>query len=192
LLDLNARRVPSPGSVWNRSTRRRGGWHPSAIARDPTRGVGTLNCETYRGRIVWGRSKWIRSAVDSKKRRQRQLPEREWIVHEKPELRIVDEELWQAVKRRQARQSQIIGERVKKGLAKSSAIHTGRTSQHLFSNLLVCAKCGSKFTLANRRSYGCSGFINGRVCDVGIYVRRDVVETLLLAQIKNDLLGGKS
>ena len=40
-IDLNARGVPSPGSTWKRSTRRRGGWAPSAIAGDRKRGVGT-------------------------------------------------------------------------------------------------------------------------------------------------------
>lgn len=50
--DLNARRVTSPGSTWKRELRRRGGWVASCIAGAPKRGIGILNWDLYRGRIV--------------------------------------------------------------------------------------------------------------------------------------------
>lgn len=37
---LNGEGVPSPGSSWARATRRRGGWAPSGINGDPSRGIG--------------------------------------------------------------------------------------------------------------------------------------------------------
>ena len=57
-----------PGSTWNRSSRRRGGWHPSAIGGDPTRGIGVLNNEAYIGRTIWNRSKWIKYPDTGKRR----------------------------------------------------------------------------------------------------------------------------
>ena len=59
---LNADRIPSPGSSWNRTARRRSGWLASAINGDPSRGLGILNNDLYRGVLVWNRSRWIRSA----------------------------------------------------------------------------------------------------------------------------------
>jgi len=41
--ELNRRKVPSPGSTWNRTSRRRGGWQPSAIGGPPKRGIGMMN-----------------------------------------------------------------------------------------------------------------------------------------------------
>ena len=140
--DLNARHIPSPGSTWKRALRRRGGWVASCIAGDPKRGVGILNCELYVGRVVWNRSRWIRGASDSKKRRQVQNSKSAWIIREAPELRIVPDVLWDAVKARQARQSAAIGSRIKRGLLRSFAGRTGRQPRHLFSGLLVCGVCG--------------------------------------------------
>ncbi|HUI58591.1 MAG TPA: recombinase family protein, partial [Steroidobacteraceae bacterium] len=63
--ELNFRGVPSPGSTWKREQRRKGGWMASVIAGDPRRGIGILHNEMYRGRVIWNRLKWVRSAADS-------------------------------------------------------------------------------------------------------------------------------
>lgn len=169
---------------WNRDLRRRGGWVASCINSDPKRGIGILNNEIYRGRIVWNRSRWIRSASDSKKRRQVQNPPSSWIVRQDESLRIIPESLWDAVRARQAQRSAEIGERVRKGLKLRTA---GRQPGYLFSGLLVCGVCGSNYTISNTRAYGCASWINGKACSNSIYVRRELVETLLLAEIKRDL-----
>ena len=110
-----------------------------------------------------------------------------WIVREDPTLRIVPDALWNAVKARQARQAAEIGARVKRGLSKRAAAATGRAPTHLYSGLLTCGQCGSKFTMSNKRIYGCGSWINGKACSNRIYVRRELVEHLLLAQVKDDL-----
>jgi hypothetical protein len=66
---LNAEAVPSPGSSWDRTVRRKAGWLASAIHGDAKRGTGILNNEAYAGRVVWNRVRWVRSASDSSKRR---------------------------------------------------------------------------------------------------------------------------
>ena len=53
--------------------------------------------------------------------------------------------------------------------------------------MLVCGNCGSKFTIRNPRSYACASWINGKACSNRLQVRRDLVERLLLAQVKEDL-----
>ena len=104
-------------------------------------------------------------------------------------MRIVPDVQWDAVKLRQARQAAEVGTRVKHGLSKYDARRTGRQPQYLFSGLLVCGKCGSKYTIANRRAYGCGSWINGKACTNRLFVRRDLVERLLLVQVKGDLSG---
>jgi DNA invertase Pin-like site-specific DNA recombinase len=183
---LNSEKVPSPGSMWARTSRRLGGWLCSAIAGDPVRGTGILNNASYRGVVIWGRSHWIRSAADSKNRRAVANPRSEWIEHRDESLRVVSDELWQRVKDRQRQRAHTIGARVKAGLSKKEAA-TGRQPRYVFSGWLTCSECGSRFTMINARSYGCSSYINGRACSNSRLVRRDLVEDRMLAHIRGAL-----
>jgi site-specific DNA recombinase len=49
--------------------------------------------DLYRGRIVWGKTRWIDRGGTKHKVG---CPEAEWLTVEKPELRIIDEALWRA------------------------------------------------------------------------------------------------
>ena len=63
-------------------------------------GNGILNKEMYVGKLVWSPQRFINDP-DTGKCQARMNPESEWIIQEVPELRIRDDELWQAVKERQ-------------------------------------------------------------------------------------------
>ena len=62
-------------------------------------------------------------------------------------------------------------------------------SNHAFRSPGGLREVGSKFTIRNPRSYACARWINGRACSNRLQVRRDLVERLLLAQVKGDLSG---
>ena len=184
---LNREGVPSPGSSWARTTRRRGGWAPSAIAGDPRRGVGILNNELYVGRDIWNRTKWIKDP-DTGQRQCVQRPRSAWIVREAPELRIVDAGLWAAVKARQGRQQRDRGEAVRRGLKRG----TGRAARYLFSSILKCKVCGSNYVQRGATRYVCSGYENGRVCSNGQTFRRELMQSRLLTAIREQLLSDAS
>lgn len=61
------------------------------------RGTGILNNELYIGQRVWNRLEYRKDPATSK-RVSRLRPEGEWVRQEAPELRIVPQELWDAVK----------------------------------------------------------------------------------------------
>jgi hypothetical protein len=88
---------------------------------------------------------------------------------------------------RQARQAAEIGTRIRRGLSKHAARRTRRQPMYLFSGLLVCGVCGSTYTMRDTRSYACAGRLNGRACSNRLAVRRELVEAILLAEIKQDL-----
>jgi DNA invertase Pin-like site-specific DNA recombinase len=184
---LNEEGVPSPGSSWKREKRRKSKWLASAIWGDPKRGTGILNNVLYIGRHVWNRTRWVRSAKDSSKRRCELNPESEWIVREEERLRIVSDDLWARVKERQSQQSKRLGARVKGGLRKR-APGAGRPARYLFSGMLRCGLCGASFTLANKERYQCASHLNGRACENTISVRRSIVESRILDTLKSDLL----
>ena len=68
--------------------------------RPSRRGAGILNNETYIGRIVYNRRRFDKNP-ETESREARLNDQSEWVVGEAPELRIVDDELWTRVKRRQ-------------------------------------------------------------------------------------------
>ena len=69
-------------------------WGPSTIHGNPKRGNGILNNELYVGRLVWNRQRFVKDP-DTGKRVSRLNPEGEWVVQDVPELRIVDQALWE-------------------------------------------------------------------------------------------------
>lgn len=186
---LNAEGVASPGSAWRRDQRRRAGWLGSAIAGDASRGIGILNNEIYSGRVIWNRHRWIRSASDSKRRRCVPNPQSEWVVHVDERLRIVPEDLWRAVKARQAQQAETIGARVAAGLERTNATRTGRGPKFLLSGLLRCGRCGSAYAMASARSYACAGFINGgtSACSNNARLRREIAERAVIDGVRKEL-----
>jgi len=90
--NLNARGVRGP---------RGGTWCVSALYGSPAKRAGVLNNELYVGRYVWNRSKWIKN-LDTGKRERFIRPESEWQSVARPELCILDDELWHAVRERMA------------------------------------------------------------------------------------------
>jgi site-specific DNA recombinase len=85
---LNEEKVPGP---------RGGPWRETPIRGHFTRGIGILNNEAYIGRRVWNRQ-GFRNDPASGRRRARRNPSEHVIVKEVSELRIVSDELWNAVK----------------------------------------------------------------------------------------------
>ena len=137
------------------------------------------------------RTEW-RKDPDTGKRKTRARPRSEWISHEMPELRIVDEVLWDRVIARRQRAA-VRGAGVRAALQRAG--HTGRGGpKYAFSGLLRCGVCGSSMVVVGGtnafRAYGCSGNKDGgnAVCANGIQVRQTIVEARLLKPIKSELL----
>jgi site-specific DNA recombinase len=188
--ELNSRGAPSPGADRKRVNRRKGKWMSSAIAGDQRKGVGILNNPLYTGRVIWNRVKWVRSAVNSKQRRQVINPPSEWIEHRDERLRIVSDDLWERVRELQRMRSERVGDRIKRGISRENAKRTGRGPKHLFSTLLQCGQCGANFVVVDARNYGCSSYKHGgaAACSNDFRIRRDALEDGLLDGIRRELL----
>src|SRR6266446_800177 len=89
--ELNRERIAGP---------RGGEWDGSTINGNAARGTGILNNELYIGRLVWNRLRYIKEPATGKRISRPNEPDR-WIVQEVPELRIIPQDLWDAVKERQ-------------------------------------------------------------------------------------------
>ena len=185
---LNSEGVPSPGANWNRRGGRCKGWSWTAIA-GPMAETGILNNEIYIGRCFWNRSQWSKDP-DTGKRHRVVNPRNEWVITESPELRIVDQELWNKVKTRQQERAQVVGARFRAGVRVNARNRAGAPGRYLFSTLLKCGVCGSSYTMNGKTDYACAARSNGRkhYCNNTLTVKRALVERVLLADIKERLL----
>ena len=163
---LNRQKVPGPSGE---------GWAPSTINGNWRRGTGILNNELYIGRLVWNRQSFIKNP-DNGKRVARLNPASEWIVKDVPELRIIDQELWDRVKARQ------------QGLRRNQAFHEKQRPRMLLSFLLKCGVCGGGFSKVSEKHYGCSTARNKGTCDNRLTVRQDELEGLVLAALQERLM----
>ena len=114
-------------------------WGPSTINGNRERGTGILNNELYIGRLVWNRLRYIKDPT-SGKRRSRLNPEKDWITTEVAELRIIPQELWEAVK---ARQDEMV--RKTRPDAKRKDFWELQRPRYLLSGLMKCGCCGASY-----------------------------------------------
>ncbi|ABL71204.1 recombinase family protein [Paracoccus denitrificans] len=172
---LNKDGIPAPSG---------GDWGFSTINGNPKRGNGILNNEMYVGRIVWNRQRFIKDP-DTGKRQARPNPEEDWVIQEVPELRILDDDLWNAVK---ARQKTNTVARDARGIADVRKVNHRRRPKYLFSGLTKCACCGGGYSAISKELIGCSTARNKGTCDNRMNIRRDELESRVLNALRTRLV----
>lgn len=164
---LNKEKIAAPGSD---------GWGASTIYGNRRRGTGIINNEIYIGRLIWNRLRYVKDP-DTGKRVSRPNPESEWIVTDVPELRIVDQELWDQVKAKQRE----LGDA-------SEPLHKKQRPKNLFSFLLKCGECGGGFSMISQTHLGCSCARNKGTCDNRLTIGRDKLEQAVLGALRDHLM----
>ena len=172
---LNKEGIPAPSG---------GDWGFSTINGNPKRGNGILNNEMYVGKIVWNRQRFVKDP-ETGKRQARPNPEEEWVIQEKPELRILDDDLWNAVKARQEKNKIA---RKENGEADLSRINTRRRPKYLFSGLTKCSCCGGGYSAISATLIGCATARNKGTCDNRVNIRRDELESRVLNALRTKLV----
>jgi site-specific DNA recombinase len=178
---LNAEGVQSPQPSKGRILR---SWCPSSVRT-------ILHNPRYRGLVVWGKTKKVRSPK-SGKRVYRPRPESEWVRSEIPEQRIISEELWNMVEARRESVKRLYGDANRH----NGLMHTRRmNSAYLFSGMLKCADCGANLTILwgkgrnkSTQVYGCPSNWNRGVCNNTARIRRDDLESAMLSQLQEKIL----
>src|SRR5262249_51066878 len=148
------------------------GWHPQQVRR-------MLGNEKYAGRWTWGATETRRNSQGRKKQAPR--PEEERVVRDRPDLRIIDQQTWEAAQRRLAELHERLG-------LKEGHQPRGRGTppshvypQSLLGGLRVCGRCGAKLwrhSSGRRRYYACPGRKKG-LCDMGAQVPAEAAEQTL-------------
>jgi site-specific DNA recombinase len=157
-------------------------WSPSTIHGNPERGIGILHNELYIGRLVWNRQRFLKDP-DTGKRVARVNPPSEWITKDVPELRIIDDELWQAVQTRYAS----VQRKWKSG-EEGRRFNQFRRPKYLFSGLTKCGECGAGFIVYSREQLGCFGTRDRGTCTNKLTISRHEVEERVLSALQDKLM----
>lgn len=149
------------------------GWHHQQIRR-------MLENSKYIGRWRWGATKTLRASQG--KTRQLPVPRDQHVIRDRPDLRIIDQELWGRVQARLRELDAIYG--LKKG-QKPRGIkphHSQLYPRSLLGGLLFCRSCGARLyvqTGGKTLYYGCPGHRKG-LCSVATRVHAARAEEAIL------------
>lgn len=152
-----------------------------------------LRNERYLGRLAWNRTMFVKD--ENGKRRPVPRPESEWMTAERPELRIVPDELWNAAHARIRMIEEHYEPLGRNHVRRANALY----SAHLLNGLLRCAHCNGRMeVISTRRShdggrrvydqpwYLCSNARNKgpAVCKHTTRYRADLLEAAVIDQFR--------
>ena len=171
--DLNAEAVAGPeGRPWIDTT----------IRGQLDRGTGLLNNTLYIGQLSWNRCSYVKDPRTGRKV-ARVNPKEAWEVVAVPELRIIDDALWERCKARQ--------EVVRTGSgheAPGNPLNRTHRREFLLSGLLTCGCCGGGYTIIGKDRYGCATRRGKGTCENTKTIRRQRIEARVLGGLKDRLL----
>ncbi|MEY9425518.1 site-specific DNA recombinase [Bradyrhizobium ottawaense] len=164
-------------------------WNDTTIRGHVKRGTGIINNELYVGRLVWNRLHYIKNPSTGK-RISRLNPEADWIVTKVPELRIIEDELWDRVR---AKQSEIAEKFINVTVAvrehhSNKRLNSARRPKSLFSGLVLCGLCDGPCSLRGADRFVCSAHVSNGSCSNGRTLARSELEHRVLGGLKDRLL----
>lgn len=162
---LNAEGIAGP---------RGGHWSATTIRGNCARKNGLLHNRLYIGEIIVNRTSKI---VNPRTRRTviRPNPESEWIVQRVDSLRIIDDELWQAVHDRMNE-------------SRHQRAEHQRRPKHLLSGLGVCGTCGGGWIRVGREQWGCGARKSRGGCDNNRTIETRRYEAEVMSALRHDLM----
>jgi site-specific DNA recombinase len=178
-LKLNAEGIAGP---------RGGAWSSSSLNGNRARGTGLLNNELYIGRLCWNRLMYVKDP-ETGRRRSRQRGAEEQVVTQVPELRLIDQALWEAAKARQAALDRPLLTD-ESGEPAAVPFWSKQRPRYLFSGLMRCGVCGGGFSKISQEHFGCSTARNKgpTVCTNLRAIRRDELEEKVLGALRERLM----
>ena len=170
----------SPRSIVNRLNAegvegpRGGPWRAGTLTGDIKRQNGILQNRLYAGKMVYNRTSKVLDPR-TRKHKIRPNPESEWTIENVGDLRIVAEELWQAVQ-------------VRRQLMAGQSFSKQQRPKRLLSGLGSCGCCGSRWIVIGNERWGCSSYRNGKGCNNARSVVTSKYEERVLNGLKHRML----
>jgi site-specific DNA recombinase len=176
---LNDEDIPGPdGALWTDST----------LRGHAARGTGLINNELYIGKLIWNRLRYVKDPTTGR-RVSRINPRDTWITTEVPELRIVDDALWQAAKARQGQLAVKYADVIAATrTARANRLNGAHRPRSLLSGLLVCGCCGGPYALRGQDRYACSNHVMNGSCANSRTITRETLEMRMVNGLRDRLM----
>ena len=158
-------------------------WQDTTIRGHAARGTGILRNELYIGRMIWNRQRFIKDPATGK-RLSRMNPKTEWVIEEVPQLRIIDDALWQRVS---ARLSDIANSSTSIAI-RDSKFWEKKRSKHFLSGLTYCGTCSNPLVNTGRDYLRCTRADKGGTCTNTRGIRRSLLEDTVLTALQQNLM----
>ena len=150
-------------------------WAASTIYGNRRRGTGILNNELYIGKQIWGKQSFFKDP-DTGRENGRMNDESTWVRADVPHLRIIDDALWDRVKKLQ------------KAMDEKESFRDKKRPKNLFSFLLTCGECGGGMSKISATHYGCSAARNKGTCTNRTTIGQVKLEGTVLSTLHGSLM----
>ena len=158
-------------------------WGDTTIRGQSDRGTGVLNNALYIGRLAWNRCSYVKDPSTGR-RVARVNPASQWEIVEVPELRIIDQDLWDTVRVRQ----DSLKFDITPAEAGSHALNGTHRRKFLLSGLLTCGCCNGGYTVIGKDRYGCATRRGKGTCTNDQSITRQRIEQRVLSGLKDRML----
>jgi site-specific DNA recombinase len=163
--DLNREGVPGP---------RGGQWNSSTLVGSRKRANGVLQNSLYVGKLQYERQAFVKDP-ETGRRQARPNAQSAWLTKDVPQLRILEDELWQAVQQRRA-------------LRGGESASFQRRPKRVLSGLLECGCCGGPYIITQGEYVSCAKHTNKRTCDNSRHMKMSAIEARVLEALRKHLL----
>jgi DNA invertase Pin-like site-specific DNA recombinase len=174
--DLNDEKIQTKKSL-------KGGWNLSTLGR-------ILKDEKYIGRFIWNRTTTVKEPMTGKTRTIAR-PKEEWIVQERPDIRIISDEDWNAARVRWREIEDVFPRKKgKTGFQAKRKSYVVSHPTHLLSGALKCGPCGGAIALVSGKGSGYYGCLNAsrHACENKVLISRKRIEDKLIAKLNEEVL----
>jgi DNA invertase Pin-like site-specific DNA recombinase len=158
-------------------------WQDTTIRGHAARGTGILRNELYIGRMVWNRQHFMKDPATGK-RQARMNPLADWIIEDVPDLRIIDEALWQSVN---GRLNDISASPTATGIRKSQ-FWLNKRPKHILSGIVVCGCCHHPLAAVGKDYLRCARADRNGLCTNTRGIRRPALEDIVLKALQQNLM----
>jgi hypothetical protein len=172
--DLNNEGIVGPGGR---------AWQGGTITGHSRRRNGILRNETYIGRLVWNRQRFIKDPK-SGKRVPRMNAASEWVIHQVPHLQIIASAIWDRV----AERLDEIERSPRARKIRASRFWEKRRPGYLLTDMVRCGSCGGTFASVGCDYLACAASRKMGTCTNRRGIRRRVLEDFILDTLKHHLM----
>jgi site-specific DNA recombinase len=111
-------------------------------------------------------------------------PESDWVIQDAPALRIVEQDVWDAVKARR----KALAKDTRPDCREERPFWARTRPKYMFFGLMRCGLCGGAYTKISANLFGCATARNNGTCSNRLNIRRDVLAATVLDGLKHRLM----